>query len=385
MRNWTDRVPVAFTFAVALALAARAAAQEPPSGVEAGGHVAGLFSTVLSSTTGIAARIAVPVAPRIAIEGRVTLFPERRQPAFLAQGGRTIELQVGARGTFIARRRFSVYGVLLPGLVRFTDTITAIANQTHTMGSATHFALDMGTGVEFRPAARWSAYAEWAGPLYAVRGTELGHSEPSPSGATLILELPASIQSTAQFNAGLSYRFGSAHERAPEAPEHPRWTAGAQAGHTTYTADFGGLDLMRSTTIGAFGSAGILKWLDADAAFDALLRRELVHSPAGGGHVLQALAGVKAGTRSKRVGYFAKLRAGVRTRDSSVTSPYSPDHRPVIGRSTTGVLDYGAVIESYAGRRLVVRVDAGDVVSFYGHNTTDSLNVAVGIGWRLGG
>jgi hypothetical protein len=49
-----------------------------------------------------------------------------------------------------------------------------------------------------------------------------------------------------------------------------------------------------------------------------------------------------------------------------------------------GVLDYGAVIDSYAGRRLVVRVDAGDVVSFSGYEATDSINVSVGFGCRLG-
>jgi hypothetical protein len=141
--------------------------------------------------------------------------------------------------------------------------------------------------------------------------------------------------------------------------------------------------LARSGTIGAFASGGIFRWLDADAVFDALLCREPVHSPEGGGRVLQALAGLKAGRRSKRIGYFAKLRGGVRTRDASVTSFRSLDRPPGRGRSTTTVLDFGAVIESYAGRRLMVRVDAGDVVSFYADDRPDSINIVVGLGWRF--
>jgi hypothetical protein len=370
--------------ALALALSSAAAAQEPSSGVEAGGHVSTLASTLSPQTTGVGARVAVPVAPRVAIDGRVTLFPQRRAPAFLAQGGRTIELQLGARGTFLAGRRFSLYGVLLPGVIHFTDTVIAIRDDTTTTGGATHFALDMGIGVELRPATQWTAYAEWTGPLYAVRGTEVGRSEPSPSGAVLIVELPASIVGTAQFNAGVAYRFRANRAPPADAVAHPRWTAGAATGHTTYTADFGALDLLRSATVGGFASAGILHWLDADAAFDMLLRQEVVHSPAGGGRVLQAVGGVKAGVRSRRVGYFAKLRGGVRTRDGAVTSVSSSADGAVLGRSTARVLDLGAVIESYAGRGVMVRVDAGDLLSFDGYQTADSINVVVGVGWRFG-
>jgi hypothetical protein len=385
MRNRLDFVPATFALAIALGMAANAAAQNLTPVVEAGGYVSGLASRFSPATIGIGTRISVPVAPHAAIEGRVTLFPRHREPVFLAQGGETIELQAGARGSFLVRRRFSVYGMLLPGLIHFTDAITSINSDEIGLGSVTHFALDMGLGVEFHPGTRWHAYAEYSGPLFAIRGAELGRSDPSASGATLIAELPASVQSTGQFNAGLSYRIGGRPEQPAEAPrDHARWIAGAQAGHTTYAADFGGLSLMQSATIGTFASAGITRWLDADGAFDVLLRREKVHSPAGGGRVLQALAGVKAGRRATRLGYFARLRAGVRTRDASVLSPYTPGQRPVIGRSTTSVLDYGAAIEAYAGRRIVMRVDAGDIVSFSGYDSGESLNVTAGLGWRFG-
>ena len=368
-----------------IALAATTGAQDNPARVEAGGEVSLLGLKGSSAVGGAGARVAIPLTPRVAIETRATLFPKKLPPGFLTQGGSTAELQVGARAAFFARRRFSIYGVLLPGLIHFSETVTFIQDSTVRTGGATHFALDMGIGTAFRLAPRWVGHAEWTGPVYAVRGTELGRSEPSPSGAVLVALLPASVQSTSQLSAGVAYQFGTLKDTgAPAESTHPRWTIGPQFGHTTYAGDSGDVDLARSATVGAFGSARIVKWLDADGAFTALLRREVVHSPAGGGRVLQAFGGVKLGVRRAGVGYFAKIRAGVQSHDAAVTSLFTTGAAPVIGRATTNGLDVGAVIESYLARGLLLRIDAGDIVTFTQVESRDSINVAIGIGWRLG-
>ncbi len=299
-------------------------AQDPAVPVEIGAHAASLAFKGVKSVSGAGVRVAIPLAPRAAIDARIALFPERRPPSFLVQGGKAIELQAGVRGAFVARRRFSVYGVLLPTLLHFTDVITAIGEDKLVTGSRTQVALDMGTGVDVRVAPHWTAYAEWTGPFYAIRGAEIGHSEPSPSGAVLVVEIPASVRSTAQFTAGVSYRAG----RAP-------------------------------------------------------FRKESVHSPETGGRVVRALGGAKIGTRSGRLGYFGKIRAGVDSHDSAVKSAFTPGQRVVLGRATSRILDFGAVIETYPAKRLVLRLDASDITTFSPFENRDSINVAIGFGWRF--
>ncbi len=358
-------------------------AQDPAVPVEIGAHAASLAFKGVKSVSGAGVRVAIPLAPRAAIDARIALFPERRPPSFLVQGGKAIELQAGVRGAFVARRRFSVYGVLLPTLLHFTDVITAIGEDKLVTGSRTQVALDMGTGVDVRVAPHWTAYAEWTGPFYAIRGAEIGRSEPSPSGAVLVVEIPASVRSTAQFTAGVSYRAGRAPSSTPETSRPVRWTVGAQTGHTTYAPDFGGIDLLRSGTIGAFASRSITRWVDADGSFAVLLRKESVHSPETGGRVVRALGGAKIGTRSGRLGYFGKIRAGVDSHDSAVKSAFTPGQRVVLGRATSRILDFGAVIETYPAKRLVLRLDASDITTFSPFENRDSINVAIGFGWRF--
>jgi hypothetical protein len=374
-------------------------AQEEPARVEVGALVSALgLQDYGSMGGGVGGRVTVGLTRRIAIDMRVTLFPADAQPGFLSPGGKTLELFAGARGKFVTRRRFSVYGVLLPGLLRFSNTITHADNTSSIMGGRTHFALDMGTGVEFHPTSRWVAHLEWTGPLYAVRGAETGRSDPSPSGAVLILSVPAYIQSSAQFSAGLAYRIGHLKDDSFSAPTHLRWTLGPQFGYSAYTPTLiSSLQVTRSSTAGAFASYRITRWLDADGALAGLSGEDRLHTPYSGGRITQGFGGVKVGIRGDRVGYFLKLRAGVQSHDAAlkVRGSAAP---PVFGRQNTTALDFGAVIETYLPRRLLLRLDVGDVMSFYrpvtilsdgepvrqpARPSTDSINVAIGFGWRL--
>jgi hypothetical protein len=281
-------------------------AQDEPARVEVGTQVSTLgLRDYGPMGGGVGGRVTVGLTRRIAIDARVTLFPADAEPGFLSPGGKTLEIFAGARGKFVTRRRFSVYGVLLPGLLRFSNTITHLDDASVTRGSWTHFAIDMGTGVEFHPTSRWAAHAEWTGPLYAVRGAETGRSDPSPSGGVLILSVPAYIQSSAQFSAGLAYRIGHLKTDSFSAPTRLRWTLGPQFGYSAYTAPLASsLQVTRSSTVGAFASYRITRWLDADGALAGLSGEDRLHSPYSGGRIAQGLGGVKVGIRGDRVGYF---------------------------------------------------------------------------------
>jgi hypothetical protein len=131
-----------------------------------------------------------------------------------------------------------------------------------------------------------------------------------------------------------------------------------------------------------------------------------------GGRKAQALFGVKAGVRGKRVGVFGKVRPGfVRfsrfTRNGRVPifdpSAPPPPPPPPFFSETNVALDLGGVFEVYPSRRVVIRIDVGDTIirSDSGEeilvpdeadiggqkplvrSTTNNLQVSVGLSFRF--
>ena len=158
-------------------------------------------------------------------------------------------------------------------------------------------------------------------------------------------------------------------------------------------------DLITTARVGGFTSYPLTKWMDADGGVDVFLRTDRGHSSNEGGRISQALAGVKLGRRVGKVGYFAKVRAGVQSHSEGLLGAPSPGH-PEYGRVYRPALEVGAVIETALGRRFVWRVDVGDMMSFYpvrtipiggipqeqyGRPATDSITVSSGLAWRFGG
>lgn len=101
-------------------------------------------------------------------------------------------------------------------------------------------------------------------------------------------------------------------------------------------------------------------------------------------YATQGLFGIKAGTRTKYVGIFAKARPGFQT------------NFVVNGREQVRLaLDVGAVAEFYPNRHLVLRLDAGDVIIPFGNNVvgygfraqrpgaTHNLQFSLGVGVRF--
>ncbi len=84
-----------------------------------------------------------------------------------------------------------------------------------------------------------------------------------------------------------------------------------------------------------------------------------------GGHKTQALFGIKAGTRSRRVGLFGKIRPGFVNFSNFMRQPepcICSNPPPLEFSETDLALDVGGVVEFYTSRRTFIRVDVGDTI-----------------------
>jgi hypothetical protein len=117
---------------------------------------------------------------------------------------------------------------------------------------------------------------------------------------------------------------------------------------------------------------------------------EVIHypeNPSGDYGETTALFGVRVGERWERFGAFGRARGGF-------VHFGGANHNLLLPRKTVGSLDFGGTIEYYASRRLLLRLEAGDLIVPYGdgmailstgtikklgtrHNLTTSLGFAV--------
>ncbi|HJR08745.1 MAG TPA: outer membrane beta-barrel protein [Pyrinomonadaceae bacterium] len=118
------------------------------------------------------------------------------------------------------------------------------------------------------------------------------------------------------------------------------------------------------------------------------------------GSKAQGFVGVKAGTRAKYAGVFAKLRPGAMA-IGEITSGFNCNSTSFgsVCRTNHGqfALDAGAVAEVYPSRRSIIRLDVGDTMvnirrasrSFFGQTTstsndfTHNLQISLGFSYRF--
>ena len=81
-----------------------------------------------------------------------------------------------------------------------------------------------------------------------------------------------------------------------------------------------------------------------------------------GGHKTQALFGIKAGMRSRRIGLFLKLRPGLVSFSNLTRVGCDCNAPPPKPSETDFALDVGGVVEFYTSRRTFLRFDLGDTI-----------------------
>lgn len=347
------------------------------------------------TSPGIGAWFTLTMLGPLALDAQLDWFPKREAITYESQGGATLKLTAGTRGTFMQSRRVRVHGIMRTGIIRFSETMTGHEDGSRTIGPKTHLAIDLGGGVEFFPGSRWTPRIDYLTTLYVVPGAVLGRSSPGP--ATLIATTSAKIADTYQLSAGITYGFGAPRGSSPSEPPSRRWTAGPQG---TYASAVNVLDLnvKHRAGIGGFVSYRLSRLVHADAAVNAFPQKTWSRSPWDGGRVLQAVGGLKVGTQSERIGLFVKARGGLNSHGDALKGRESSPYTVSRGHSNLPVLDLGGIVEVGAGPRLLLRFEAGDLVTFYPSRTIvldgrsvpqggvpsqQQIQMSIGLGWRF--
>jgi hypothetical protein len=115
--------------------------------------------------------------------------------------------------------------------------------------------------------------------------------------------------------------------------------------------------------------------------------------PPGG--ILQALAGLKLGGRSRAYGLFGKLRAGAMRFGQDMLLPLTPciaifpPPDGCLAQRTGFALDFGSVVELYPSTHAVIRFDIGTTYIWYRPRApgstvrTGNFQLALGAGYRF--
>jgi hypothetical protein len=384
-----------------------ARAQEEYSRIEIGGQFSAIGLLNSSGGVGIwegfGGRVDFNISRRLAYETQVDYFPQFVPTRFLEQGGQTLHFATGLRGKVLQSKRFSVYGVIRPGFIHFTDARLLAGAPGSTPGTkispATYYALNLGGGMEFYFSPRWVARFELTGNPFLIPNARPG-SNPSPGSPPV--PTPGIIDDRYQLSAGLGYRLGALHENPKEESLPGKLEAGVQ---------FTTLILKRRTTLdaireepglGGFVSCPLMRFLYADASVEFYPRGSKTIGFQDGGRIVQGLFGVKGGISRKHISIFGKVRPGLIDATQTVnafSSGTGSSATPVTGAFQTFALDLGGIVEIYASRRTLVRFDVGDTHLYFpdkfvtqtdgtvtripGGSYQHSMQYSAGYGWRF--
>jgi opacity protein-like surface antigen len=329
---------------------------------------------------------------RLAFESQIDFFPEHTRPLLSIQGGQTLQAAFGVRAKVIQTRRLSVFGLIRPGFFHFTDVLYFNSNSTTGFGERpeTHFALNLGGGLEYYLNPRWVLRADIEGNPYRVPNTTVSLSSGRAFSA-------GKIDDTTRFSFGVAYRPGALRENEKETNIPGKWEFGPLFS-TMFIRREGPTDGVRTEPgFGGYASYRFYHVLYFDSDVLYFPRGSNSSGPHDGGEILQGLFGLKGGIRRNHFGIFGKVRPGFNSY-SQTLSAISQTGQESFDRSANFVLDLGGIVEFYPGERATLRLEAGDTHIYF--NTRDvnfggiivpvgggklqhSIQFIVGYGWRF--
>jgi len=329
---------------------------------------------------------------RLALESQLDFFPEHARPLLSIQGGQTLQAVFGLRAKVIQTRRLSVFGLIRPGFFHFTDVL--YFNSSSTTGFAeqpeTHFALNLGGGLEYYLNPRWVLRADIEGDPYRVPNTNVAFSGGSAFSV-------GKIDDTTRFSFGVAYRPGVLIESEKEANVPGKWEFGPLFS-TMFIGREGPTDGVRTEPgFGGYASYRFYHVFYFDSDLLYFPRGSNSSGPHDGGEILQGLFGLKGGIRRNHFGIFGKVRPGFNSYSKALTA-ISQTGQQTFDRSTNFVLDLGGIVEFYPAEHGTLRLEAGDTHIYF--NTRDvnfsgtivpadggklqhSIEFIVGYGWRF--
>ena len=331
---------------------------------------------------------------RVALESQIDFFPEHGVPLFLVQGGQTLQAVFGIRAKVIQTRRISIFGLVRPGLLHFTDALftTTDVNNPLVTRPATYFVLNLGGGIEYYPSPRWILRFDIEGNPYRV---------PSTFDSTSPIVTPAgTINDTTRMSFGAAYRIGKLQDNEREVNIPGTWEFGPLFSTSMIARQGSSSNPLTEAGFGGYASYrfyGAL-YLDGDVLY---FPRTTPHSgPQDGGTILQGSFGVKGGIRRNHFGFFGKARPGFQSYSQALASLTDKGSGTTYTytRSTNFVLDLGGIVEFYPRESSTLRIEVGDTHLYFDDRTIlvngvpttspggkmqHSIQFIFGYGWRF--
>ncbi len=305
---------------------------------------------------------------RLALETQVDFFPEHLVPLLSIQGGQTLQAAFGVRAKVIQTWRISVFGLIRPGFFHFTDVqyFNSASPTGYGLQPETHFALNIGGGIEYYATPRWTLRFDIEGNPYRVPNS----TEAITGGGTAFSV--GQIDDTTRLSFGIAYRPGALIETEKESHVPGKWEFGPLFS-TMLIAREGPTDGVRTEPgFGGYADYQFYRVFYFDSDLLYFPRGSNSSGPHDGGEILQGLFGLKAGIRRNHFGIFGKVRPGFNSY-SQALSAISESGEYSYDRSTNFVLDLGGIVEFYPGEHGTFRLEAGDTHIYF--NTRD-INLA---------
>lgn len=369
-----------------------ALAQDNPTRFEIGAGFASLWqkseSGPFAPSPGLWVSFGAPLARHVSLETQLAWFPTSAVVDFKEQGGQALQFGVGVRGIFFENRRVAFSGLVLPGLVRFSNTGLTF----DTSGPATHLALSLGLGLDIRLSDRISARIDGLSTLFTYSGTSVAF------GSNATLTLASAVAQRWRMNVGVAYKLGAIRPPAADRRVADTCNAGLQFAGVVLPNSADLLENRREPGLAGFVSCRVAEHIFADGLVTTFPRDAPANNEIGGS-MLHAFGGVKAGVQRDRVGFFGRAAIGI-VRHSNVVTSVDPRVNPPVlstGPLNTAAWQFGGVIEVYLAPRWLLRIDAVDMIIpshispllYAGENNdvvtpgTHAIVLNFGVGWRF--
>jgi opacity protein-like surface antigen len=384
-----------------LAFAAAVQAQDAYTRVELGLQYSTIELTSPSGgkqNSGFGGRFDWNFNRRLALESQIDFWPENYEPLLGVQGGQTLQAVFGIRAKVVQTRRFSVFGLVRPGLLHFTDVLDfqnpSGSSPVFFTRPETHFVLNLGGGVEFYLSPRWTLRADIEGDPYRVPNETVSFGS---AGSEF---LTGKINDTTRVSLGVSYRPGALIENERETNVDGKLELGPLFSTMLIEREGPTVGVQAEPGVGGYASYRIYHvfYLDGDLLY--FPRGTANSGPHDGGTILQGTFGIKGGIRRNHFGFFGKVRPGFNSYSDALSSVSSQQGGITLStsRATTFVLDLGGILEFYPAEHGTLRIEAGDTHLYFGSTTINidgttqpvpgyslrhSIQFTVGYGWRF--
>jgi len=334
------------------------------------------------------------LSPRVSLDANLAWIAGSQHGEY-ADEGHELLFNAGIKAGW-RFRRWGFFARVAPGLASFDQGIgiAYYPSTTFTYYRRTHFALQEGAVVEYYP-TRHTVVRLDAGQTLTTEFDQVLLRE----GSAMEI-IPGHVASHFALALSAGYRFGErqAQSSSPTPSAVSKFDLGAiYALHLrTHLLD---QDLEPNGGAGVWGDYSFSRWGAVDVAAFYLPHDDHNRDYQDGGQAFDAYAGLKAGFRTRRFGYFAKFRPGIvrfaKTLEEEDITPTAISLR--IDKFTNLAFDTGGVIEFYPSRHLVLRVDMGDDILWYRARTVivngspapipgqeaNSFLFLTGAGWRF--